>query len=884
MKARSLLRGRPVLPAALLALLALLACTACLAPARAEDPPAFFVTSMTLTVPNPGPTNAAVNPPIAIVELLVDVAVPGPASNPTFTISKSTVAGGGTFPAHAFAAPATAGAPVVHQPASCSAPAGATCDEVRVYFQDLPASAPGVKRYLLQFRLFSNFEQANPVTTLTGDEVWTIDVNAGFDMIGACPISQVIEAGFTFAPLVPSTVYTTPRAEVSTGGGFDDVCANYRPGVDVVLVLDKSGSMSGSTLGTSPRPKREALADAVGDFVNVWGDLRANESIADGVPPPDDKLGLVFFDSDARQIDAVGVPAWAGLSGLMSFDATLQSQIAANIGAVPASGGTSLGDGLVAATGLLSAGGSFTSDNRAVILAMSDGQENTTLRVDVDNPANPTQVRTFPSGSAVKTPLPNQADLSIYSVTVGTSTAVSPDINEDIARATGGFYINTEDDAEELRPFFLQLLQNFLQFNSYQTVRLAGGTASRAAPFTVEIPVTTTTASLSVNVLSDRRHGRLRLMLDPPGPGGAYSTVGNGSLRLNTALPDTAGNRSGVWTATVEALTSPTTGASGSIPFSFVVITDDTGMRADFDVAEADYASGDDIVLHARLSEFEDPILNAGGGSVRALVVQPGQSIGTILAQHQASPANPPSGDPLSPAEAELAALLQENPKLLLSQQNTITLYDDGQRSHGDATAGDGVYSARYTASVPGHYNFVLLAEGEGERTGRFARTQIETVHVRAVPDFAQTSVAAAIDGNVLMLTLTPRTADGSFMTGFQNYFWFTTATGDVFKPVDRLDGTFAARYTFSGARPPAINLHFLRVSSPIDDETTPENLPVRLGDGTVFIPGVEDGKPQGGGGGGSCLSRLTGGIFGLVLLPGLLALGVVATRRRRRR
>lgn len=738
------------------------------------------------------------------------------------------------------------------------------------------------QRAEIMFALTSNYDSGNFTTTLTGDEVWSIEAVSG-GITGACPISFVLEtssSGGLNERVLHDGNFPTPPVQVAAptgtpGTGLNLGCENFRPGVDAVLVLDKSGSMSNSDLGTPAQPKIDALGDAVTDFVNVWNDLRSSEILlnpndpSSSVPSPNDRLAFVFFDRDVASVPWVS-------SGLQTFNTALRDNVVANITSVSPGGATSLGDGLLEADGIL--GGA--SGNRKVVLAMSDGKENSNLRVDVDDPMTPTEVRTFPTGTANmdKDPLPNQSDYQIYTVTVGTSTAVSADINEDIATATGGFYINSEEDADQMRPFFLQLLQNFLRFNSQQIVQLSQQELAVGTPQTITFPVTSTSVQLSVNLLAQRSDGFFRMTLTSPNGDFSEQVQGSGALRFTRALPIDTTEYAGEWTAEI-AFVDPARDVETADADLFV-ITDDLGVDASFEILARDYEPGDDLQLRAQLSDLHGPLTDlSSSGRVEARIVQPGVSIGELLAESSIQP-SPQRSDPSSPADAKLEELLQENPDLLRRVSRSVQLVDDG--TNGDQTAGDGIYSGTYPVETPGHYNVLFLADGPTERSGDFSRAQLKTVHVRSVPNAAQTAVSATVQNQNLIITATPRTLDGSRMPGFQNYFWLTTGQGNAIRLQDQLNGEYTARVPMNGTERPQVDLHFLRVSSPISAEAQPEDLPVKLGDVTTVVPSIENGKEreQGGdtggdGTGGICPNNSTEGtgiiLFGVVLMGGVL-------------
>ncbi|MCP4288527.1 MAG: VWA domain-containing protein [Gammaproteobacteria bacterium] len=708
----------------------------------------------------------------------------------------------------------------------------------------LPANDPGRRRYVLTFDLSSDFNQAascaNTMTVPT-NETWTVAVTAGSPLItGVClqSFDRNILGNECTGPLRP-----VPLLElVATVSGFPSPefsCVEARPAVDVILALDKSGSMSGSTLGGGPRPKIEALRDAVTDFVDVWNILRTSE----GAAAPQDKIGAVFFDSDAHWMNDVGVPAWSSITdGLNNFNVSLKNNIINHIDEVNAGGSTSMGDGLFEASDKLFDLANAGNGHRKVILVMSNGKENTTKRVKVNNPANPTQVQTYDSGNpGAATALPNQGNLDIYSVTVGTSTAVSADINEDIATATGGFYINSVDDAELLRPFFLELLQNFLKFNTWEMVRMISGKVTSSEPYSASFPITTTTQAISINLLWNGRLGVLRLTVEPPGGGNPIEETGQGSIRLNLELPmPPPYDPTGSWSILVELLDP--IGHVTEIPFDLVVLADDLAVNSDLSIAAADYAPGDQIRLQAKVTEFGKPVLGLGsnpGDKILVQLVKPGVGIGDLLSDSNAEPNQPNTDDTMTAADAKLYNELQKNPDSLVRTPDTVSLLDNG-----NGVLDDGIYSAVYPAELPGHYNFLFALEGTTQNTGRFSRQQLKTVHVRSVPEAdnteIQTSIQQSPDGNTLIIDMTPRTKFGHRMgPGWANYFWFTTPDRPPFKAEDNLDGIYRAKLFLGKDAPPPLKLHFLRVSVIIDDEVTPDNLPIPLDEKTSLVESV---------------------------------------------
>ena len=706
----------------------------------------------------------------------------------------------------------------------------------------LPIDDPARFRY--QINIYPNTNTEFTGTTCEDvmpvpEEIFTVAVTTGPNITGACLHSLNFNAPGAECSAFSPPIQSTDPDEVATvlvgGAPAPQACGAIRPAVDAILVLDKSGSMN-SSLGASPTPKIDRLHEAVSDFVEVWDDLRGAEATdPDIATVPDDQIGLLFFDADEHWMQDVSVPAWSGIAdGLHDFD-MISSDITSGITSVAANGSTSMGDGLDVADGAFDYG----NDHRKVILLMSNGKENTTLRVKVDDPLDPQEVQTYTSGDiAGATALPNQDEYQVYAVTIGAGTAVSADINEDIATATGGFYINSEDNADLLRPFFLELLQNFLRFNTWETVRLVSEKVAPGAPYEGNLPVSTTTQSLSINLLWDESFGVLGLTVTPPG-GSPIEANGAGTIRLNLDLPlDAPYDALQDWGIQVTLLDP--SGNVKEAPFDLIVLGDDVGVKSDLSIVDADYTPGAEILLQARVTEFGQPILGLGANPDDRLLVslvEPGIGIGDLLSDSSAETDQPAPDDILTDADAKLHNHLQRDPDSLIRNSNTIELVDNGEATSGDEVAGDGIYSALYPADQPGHYNFLFGVEGTAENVGRFSRQQLKTVHVRSIPDVEETEIQTNVSDNVLFIDMTPKTQGGHRMgPGWANYFWFTTSDGQTFKARDNLDGTYRASLNLSGNTIPPVTLHFLHVSVVIEDSITRDQLPTPLGQGTTLI------------------------------------------------
>ncbi|HEY6250001.1 MAG TPA: VWA domain-containing protein [Candidatus Angelobacter sp.] len=603
-------------------------------------------------------------------------------------------------------------------------------------------------------------------------------------------------------------------------------CFAQRPPVDVVLVLDKSGSMASTrTLGGPSR--MDALHTAVSNFVGVWSSLP---------PTSGDQIAAVVFDTTSPTNPPMPMFPLSLTDMTMSAN---QTTVISAVGGVTPGGWTSIGAGLNQANQL------FASDgHRKVILLMSDGQQNTEPLVKGDGGlyCNNAMVCTaqnppIPQTCTAMNSCPLSNHPQIYTVTVGPSGQVDPSIAQAIAT---GFYLNTETNYPLLSPFFLELLQNFLKFNTYETVRII----SEPTPYSAMVPISTTSYNAVFSLMWPSQ-ALLRLTVTPPGGGKPIvQESGSGFISIVQTLPLPAPfDPMGDWKINVEAVnpnvtSTGVTTTQGGVPFDLHIMTDDAGIKTDLAVVPGDYKPGDKIRLRAKLTRFGLPILGLGshrGDKIEAELIRPGKSIGDILSESTEN-ADSSGSDPQSSAQAKLDNTLRKDPsKLKREKVLSVTLYDDGKLEHGDDVAGDGIYSALYPATLPGHYNFTLAAESVAPDSVRFSRQQLRTVYVRPYPDPGNTDFKSSINfggrgaDNKLSIVMTPRTKAGDHVgPGWTNYFWFTAPGVPPFKAKDNLDGTYTATLAFTGAKPPKVSVAFEDALAVIGDSVTFDNLPAK--------------------------------------------------------
>ncbi|HYY93242.1 MAG TPA: vWA domain-containing protein, partial [Pyrinomonadaceae bacterium] len=360
-------RGRLCLAAALVALICLCCFITATPTARA-----FSVPSITINVPRKALNMSQTE--ISTLKITVSVTSTAPVS---FTV---TPPGGGPV----MVGPLSPGSPNVIGQA-----VGSDFMNVIPPSNALMNNDPLKRKYVIVINLVSNIDSMCN-STMPTPETFTI-ATTGPQIDGVCAQSLDPNVGFC-NPGVPGGLRTVPLTEpVATVAptGSSGTLQGCRPGVDCVLVLDRSGSMDDPTLGgpNPALPKLSALKTAVSTFMTTWRDLRTNEEAASpgvpGIATPTDRVGVVFFDSSnpALWLQSVpGVPAGTTTPGMnqMANDAetmAVTSDISTRTNAVTTGGSTSIGSGFRLGDGALAP--LLGNGNRKVFVLMTDGMENT---------------------------------------------------------------------------------------------------------------------------------------------------------------------------------------------------------------------------------------------------------------------------------------------------------------------------------------------------------------------------------------------------------------------------------------------------------------------------------------------------------------------------
>ena len=452
----------------------------------------------------------------------------------------------------------------------------------------------------------NNVEQVSVLNPMAG--VWTVQVSAA--------LLQQAPQTFAVAGLLPHS--------------------------DIVLVMDRSGSMSLPS-GTPGISKMLALQNAAHELIDLL-DLGGGH-----------RLGLVQFQANT-------VP-FAPAFDLQQLATTNVAQAHAAVSGMAAGGMTNIISGVNAAASQL--GAAAPPFPRQAIVLFSDGKHNTPFGSNLASIGGPISAGNF----------------RFYSIGFGTD--VDDAILSDVAAANHGIHVKEQD----LSP--IQLTKYFL------TVGALAHDMSVLADPSYEIG-SRESASLSVNVSrmdqsvtfavnwTGQHAGDVQVSLSGPNPKCPIPLVDRGGLRTRAAtryrlirvqLPFYCGGapmHEGAWkvTARVGAIAD-----KGRETVDIMVLAD---SRLKLDAKVELPKDAKHLLLTANLLQDGKPALKAGQPVVEAYVRVP----------------RPPTGDSAKEDAIRKAAGFAWSPAPApQSRVVKVQLVDDGK--NGDAKAGDGVFTAR---------------------------------------------------------------------------------------------------------------------------------------------------------------------------------------------
>lgn len=508
--------------------------------------------------------------------------------------------------------------------------------------------------------------------------------------------------------------------------------------VDVMVVLDRSGSMSMTSGATAGLTKIEEARRAAALFLDL---LRTNAGHRAGVvsfsTTPSLDAGLAAH-TPAREGTLIGPPP--GHSGGV-------------VGAIAPGGMTTIGGGLRTAQQQLPTPGPTT--NTAAILLMTDGLENTP-----------------PMISAVE---PELGSTILNVVGFGTPAALDGPRLSDLARRHRGLYTRAGSGLE-LKKYFVLAFGNIFEAGiSTDPDRVLAAGSVRSAPIDVAVCGETT---ITVVVGYERPGAALNVSLRSPSgatvdasTAGVESSGGDTWHFLRVPLPVGA-DGDGVWQAFVsradlgggdEVRRVAVDDQQGAARFPaeryFIAVVADGGPWLRPEPLERPLYTGDPFNPRIRLLRGDGARLEA---AMALTVSRPARGAGNELVGAEGRAAHDVDGEPVSGRTATLLSLEEAGVDLDQRVTEEHMLFDDGEHDDG-AEDPDGLFGLPMPAltTVEGDYTFHARATYGGDCVG--TRETFWSVHVDVGIDPGHTTVSVDDRGrlpdgrHVVDVRFTPR-------------------------------------------------------------------------------------------------------------------------------
>lgn len=601
----------------------------------------------------------------------------------------------------------------------------------------------------------------------------------------------------------------------------------------LVLVLDKSGSMDWSakpgdvTCGPpfSPTPacrRFNILKSAAAQLANV----------AKAYTLPDDKLGVVLFDSTAHNTGGIGSMTNTTLDAV--------STALLDPGNQPG-GSTSIGAGV---TNLVAAQIADNATFNNVTLLFTDGEQNTApfLVSDGSSENNDSHLRinstiNQPYGDPWLKP-GNHARLCVFRLRPDDPTGPGGTTTlQQIATQGCGGLMNSSATLGALEPeliqYFLQVLNTTLVGDKLELLKMVAGERQAGSVDPVVMPFKTSKKDLALTLLLrwDREflsEGAPELKLTKDGvdffplQDPAFIVArGTDHVSLTLRTPFCNSEKKcvkpdGDWSLSSQVGSAAGVAARGG-RYNLFVLSDNETIASSYAVTQATPGVGQPLTMTAKLTEGNAPLAGLAAGAVRAFISGPAAGLGNVLSASTAKPGAPAASDPFSAAGLKVQAMLadpNERAKILqalaLGAEQGIPLVETTP----------GTYSAPFPATLAeGIYRVSFRIAGTSPGNSDFTRLYNTDFHVPVVPDSEATNRTLVITrladctfaGGCVRLVIRPIDAKGNLVgPGKTSAIYAPPFKGQFSAPtVDNLDGTYTVTlgYTQAGAPPPVITV-----------------------------------------------------------------------------
>jgi von Willebrand factor type A domain len=616
----------------------------------------------------------------------------------------------------------------------------------------------------------------NPPVTLKSGLTWGLIVPDALNVIGlgnpaltitktaVAGISQVLSFGASPLRNDPFKFSITVSDGTNQTLSFILVYATSKLS-DISLVLDVSGSMGivAEAASSLTATRLDILKTATNSFIDVYNVFSLSVNNTGPNAGQTDKLGVVYFTTNV--IASIAANTMIDLDGASTTVNAIKAEIS---GQIPQQL-TAMGAGLNAGITQL---GSVAGRTKNIVL-FTDGIQN--VAPDVDDPGASTNTLTIGGGPNL---IPGGDGLQVSVIAlIQTTSSYNGLLNRIASAAKGKFFTVTK--ASDVNDFFKYSLASALKNRSPQILEFKNGTLvsgqgvqkynmnSNVKKIVFELSSADTTRSFSVekNGIDLTSFGKFI-------KGKGYTLF---AISLHIRSNPSVFSK-GEWTMKISG-----TGNSG---YRTVAIVDDHSLKYTSAIASTRRINSP-LTLSTKLKLHGKAFTAA---TVTAIVLKPGQDLGTLLAT---TPARKDTGNKidtkeLSPGNGKLQGLLEDPEfyKSLLPKEQNITL----------TLQADSTYSGTFAnTDVTGAYQVIFRIEGSTPLTGNLIRTDMETVVLELDQvDLGNSTHSSSHAKDTLKITIRPQSKSGLYLgPDYSNRITLTTSTGKVDKIIDHVDGSY---------------------------------------------------------------------------------------------